>query len=269
MNALSCHELSVKAAHLLAVQQVSAEFAAGQLSAVIGPNGAGKSTLLRALLGLDTPAGGEVRLQGRPLASWSRRERARRLAYLAQGEALPDGAKVRDVVSLGRGAGGWLGGLLPLGGPSQADEDAVTRALRRTDTVQFAERSVQALSGGERQRVSLARALAAEPEFLLLDEPTNHLDLGYVQDLMSALRAEAAGGMGVVAVLHDLTLAAQADRLLLLHQGRVLAQGTPDEVLTPANLHAAYGLHAEVLRHQGRLIVLPQTAEAAASGSRL
>ncbi|ULH14759.1 ABC transporter ATP-binding protein [Deinococcus sp. KNUC1210] len=247
----------MKAGSLLAVQNVRAEFPAGQLSAIIGPNGAGKSTLMRALLGLDAPASGEVRLDGRPLAAWTRRERANKLAYLAQGEALPEGARVRDVVALGRGAGGWMWGLLPLGGWTQADEDAVTQALRRTDTEQFAERPVQSLSGGERQRVSLARALAADPQFLLLDEPTNHLDLGYAADLLSALNTEAAGGMGVVAVLHDLTLAAQADRLLLLHAGRVLAQGTPEEVLTPANLHAAYGLQAEVLRHNGRLIVVP------------
>ena len=109
------------------------------------------------------PQTGEVRLDGRALAAWSRRERAKKLAYLAQGEALPDGARVRDVVALGRGAGGWLWGMLPLGGWTQTDEDAVDWALRRTDTAQFAERPVQALSGGERQRVSLARALAAEP----------------------------------------------------------------------------------------------------------
>ena len=109
--------------------------------------------------------------------------------------------------------------------------------------------------------MALARALAADPTFLLLDEPNNHLDLAGAQALMNALRAEVAAGTGVVAVLHDLTLAAQADRLLLLHAGELLAHGTPEQVLTPAHLHAAYGLHAEVLRHRGRLIVVPQTGE--------
>jgi ABC-type cobalamin/Fe3+-siderophores transport system ATPase subunit len=160
-------------------------------------------------------------------------------------------------VALGRGAGEWRWGLLPPLSQTADEAQAILRAMRRADVMAFAERRVGELSGGERQRVSLARALAAEPAFLLLDEPTNHLDLGYAAELMAYLRCEAAGGMGVVAVLHDLTLASQADWLLLLHQGQVLAQGTPAEVLTPANLYAAYNLRAEVLHHAGRLIVLP------------
>ncbi|WP_424950461.1 ABC transporter ATP-binding protein [Deinococcus sp.] len=255
-TSLSAHDLSVRAGKMIAVQGVNAEFRRGHLTAIIGPNGAGKSTLLRALMGLDAPAGGGVTLAGRPLAEWNRRERAARLAYLAQGEALPPGMRVRDAVALGRGAGEWRYGLLP---PltERADETrAIRRAMERVDVLAFAERRVGELSGGERQRVSLARALAAEPAFLLLDEPTNHLDLAGAQALMNALRAEVAGGIGVVAVLHDLTLAAQADQLLLLRAGELLAHGTPEQVLTPANLHAAYGLHAEVLRHGGRLLVV-------------
>ncbi|WP_407541473.1 ABC transporter ATP-binding protein [Deinococcus radiomollis] len=241
----------------MAVRGVTAEFRRGQLTAIIGPNGAGKSTLLRALMGLDAPAGGAVTLAGRPLSAWNRRERASRLAYLAQGEGLPPGTRVRDVVALGRGAGQWRWGLLPPLVLEQEEASAVERAMGRTDVLNFAERRVAELSGGERQRVSLARALAAEPDFLLLDEPTNHLDLGYAAELTEYLRCEAAGGVGVVAVLHDLTLASQADWLLLLHGGRVLVQGTPEEVLTPANLYTAYNLRAEVLRHSGRLIVIP------------
>ena len=203
---LVAHDLSVRAGKVMAVQGVSAEFRCSQLTAIIGPNGAGKSTLLRALMGLDAPASGEVRLAGRPLHCWSRRERADRLAYLAQGEALPPGARVQGVVALGRGAGNWRWGLLPPLSDDQDDTRAVEQAMRRTDVLPFAGRRVEELSGGERQRVSLARALAAEPGFLLLDEPTNHLDLGYAAELIEYLRCEAAGGMGVVAVLHDLTL---------------------------------------------------------------
>jgi ABC-type cobalamin/Fe3+-siderophores transport system ATPase subunit len=256
-TALSASDLSVKAGKALAVRAVTAQFRRGQFSAIIGPNGAGKSTLLRALMGLDAPSGGSVQLAGRPLAHWNRRDRAAQLAYLAQGESLPPGAKVRDVVALGRGAGEWRWGLLPPLSQTADEAQAILRAMHRADVLAFAERRVGELSGGERQRVSLARALAAEPAFVLLDEPTNHLDLGYAAELMAYLRCEAAGGMGVVAVLHDLTLASQADWLLLLHGGRVLAQGTPEEVLTPANLYAAYNLRAEVLHHAGRLIVLP------------
>ena len=257
-TSLVAHDLSVRAGKVMAVQGVSAEFRRGQLTAIIGPNGAGKSTLLRALMGLDAPASGAVHLAGKPLHSWSCRERAARLSYLAQGEALPPTARVRDVVALGRGAGDWRWGLLP---PLSGDQDearAVEQAMRRTDVLPFAGRRVEELSGGERQRVSLARALAAEPSFLLLDEPTNHLDLGYAAELMGHLRCEVTGGLGVVAVLHDLTLASQADWLLLLHKGQVLAQGTPEQVLTPEHLKAAYNLNASVLRHSGRLIVVPE-----------
>ncbi|WP_051086999.1 ABC transporter ATP-binding protein [Deinococcus apachensis] len=258
VDTLGAHDLHVRAGSFPAVRGVSACFQAGQFAAVIGPNGAGKSTLLRALLGLNTPETGEVWLSGRSLRGWPRSERARRLAYLAQGEVLPPDARVRDVVALGRGAGEWRWGLIPTRPWTQADEDAVTDALTRTDTLRFADRRVSELSGGERQRVSLARALAGQPRFLLLDEPTNHLDLAYGLEVIRHARCEAAGGLGVIAVLHDLNLAARADWLLLLHEGRALAQGTAEEVLTPANLHAAYGLRARVMRDADRLLVIPE-----------
>ncbi|MFC4452393.1 ABC transporter ATP-binding protein [Deinococcus sonorensis] len=257
MSVLEARALHVRAGSWPAVRGVDARFEAGQLTAIIGPNGAGKSTLMRALLGLELTERGEVWLDGRPLARTPRRERARQLAYLAQGEPLPEQARVRDVVALGRGAGGWLWGLVPLAADTPQDEQAVLEALRRTDTLQFAEREVRQLSGGERQRVALARALCAEPRLLLLDEPTNHLDLSYGLELLHTLRQEVERGLGVVAVLHDLSLAARADRLYLLHHGEVLASGPPEQVLTPEHLHAAYGVQVEVLQHRGRLVVLP------------
>ncbi|AZI41664.1 ABC transporter ATP-binding protein [Deinococcus psychrotolerans] len=260
---LEALNLSVKAGDLLAVQQVSAAFERGRFSAIIGPNGAGKSTLMRALAGLTPVQSGEVQYQGRALPDYSRRERARSLAYLAQTEALPTETKVRDVVALGRGAGEWLWGLFPhhplsLGSLSLDDEQAIDRAMQRTDTAHFADRAVAELSGGEQQRVSLARALAANPQFLLLDEPTNHLDLAYALNLIETLRQEAGSGLGVVAVLHDLNLAARADHLLLLHQGRVVAQGSAESVLTPQHLAAVYGVQVDVIRHGGRLVVVPE-----------
>ncbi|MFT2721832.1 ABC transporter ATP-binding protein [Deinococcus sp. A31D244] len=237
---------------------VTVAFAPGEFTAVIGPNGAGKSTLLRALIGLTPVTRGEVRLADRPLRDWSRAERSRALAFLAQSEGLPAATRVRDVVALGRGAGDWRFGLLPRSPWTPEDEAAVDAALDRTDTRRFEDRRVSELSGGEAQRVALARALAAQPRFLLLDEPTNHLDLAYALDVVRYLRCEVAGGLGVVAVLHDLNLAARADRLVLLHAGQVLASGQPADVLTPAHLHAAYGVRVRVVQDSDRLLVIPE-----------
>ncbi|ACO45024.1 ABC transporter ATP-binding protein [Deinococcus deserti] len=255
---LQAVDLHVRAGSFPAVRGVSADFEPGRFTAVIGPNGAGKSTLLRALLGLSPPESGEVRLDGQPLRHWTRAQRSSALAYLAQGEAVPESARVRDVVALGRGAGSWKWGLIPTRPWTDEDEEAVRGALDRTDTRRFEHRKISELSGGERQRVSLARALAAHPRYLLLDEPTNHLDLAYALDVIRYVRCEVAGGLGVVAVLHDLNLAARADRLVLLHQGQVLAAGPPDEVLTPDYLHAAYGVRVSVTRTAGRLLVIPE-----------
>jgi iron complex transport system ATP-binding protein len=255
---LEARDLSVAYGARAALRGVNARFSAGELTAVIGPNGAGKSTLLRGLLGLLPVSGGEVRLAGRPLSAWRRAERARQLSYLAQGEPLPEDATVRDVVRLGRGAGDWLWGLLPLRADTEEDEAAVHTAMERTDTLRLADRKVADCSGGERQRVALARALAAQPRLLLLDEPTNNLDLSHGLDLLRYLRCEVAGGLGAVVVLHDLTLAALADRVLLLHDGRVTAFGTPAEVLTPSLIERVYGVRVTVHTLNGRLLVVPE-----------
>lgn len=164
---------------------------------------------------------------------------------------------MREAVSLGLGAGAWLGGLLSFGALSQREEDAVNEALQSVGLLALAERRISELSGGEAQRAALARALVASPQYLLLDEPTNHLDLGHAAALLSELRRLARLGLGVVAVLHDLNLAARADILWLLRAGEVLAAGPPAEVLTAPLLEAAYGLRAEVLSVRGKLVVLP------------
>jgi len=234
--ALRADALTVRRGGRTVLDRVSLALPAGEWIAVVGPNGAGKSTLLTALAGLRPPDGGTVTLQARPLAAWPARERARALAWLSQhGEADGD-LPVRDLVMLGRLPHHGL-----LGAPQPADRAAVEAALRETDCAHLAERRLTALSGGERQRVLLARAFATGAPVLLLDEPTTHLDAPHQQALLRGLRARADAGGTVVAVLHDLTLALRADRLLVLCDGALRADGPPAAAEVRDALVAAAG----------------------------
>ena len=232
MNAppLRCEALALSLGGRRVIDGVTLDFEAGCWCAVVGPNGAGKSTLLGLLAGLRSPDSGQVSLQGRALAGWPPRQRAQQLAWLSQqGEADGDIA-VRDVVRLGRLPRHGL-----LGTPDGADEAAVDAALAETECGPLAQRRLSALSGGERQRVLLARALAVGAPVLLLDEPTTHLDAPHQRALCRSLRERARAGGTVVSVMHDLTLALGAHRVLVMRQGRIVADGAPHE----AALHAA------------------------------
>lgn len=214
-----------------AVDGVTLSLYAGQWAAIVGPNGAGKSSLLTLLAGLRAPDAGRIFLQGHDLATLPARERARGLAWLSQqGEAEGDIA-ARDVVRLGRLPRHGL-----FGAPDAADEAAVDRALDETEAAPFAARRLSELSGGERQRVLLARALAVEAPVLLLDEPTTHLDAPHQRTLLRGLAARARGGAAVAAVLHDLTLALAADRVLVMAGGRIQADGAPADAALRAAL---------------------------------
>ena len=226
---------------------------------VVGPNGAGKSTVIGLLTRVLEPTRGEVTLDDVPLRKWSRLELARRVAVVPQGGELPGDFSVYDVVMMGRTPHTGFWGFWAAEGP--ADVAVVERAMRRTDTWAFRDRRVEALSGGERQRVLLARALAQEPAYLLLDEPTNHLDLKYQIEVLSMTRLEVARGLGALVVLHDLNLAARVcDRVLVLHQGRLRATGTPAEVLTETLIREVYGADAHVFLQPGTRtpVVLPR-----------
>jgi iron complex transport system ATP-binding protein len=223
----------------------------------LGPNGAGKSTLLRLLTGLLDPDSGRVLLDGTPLAAVSLRERARAVGYLPQDGVVHWRLTVAAVVALGRlpHQGAWGG---TWAGPSSDDRAAVARAMQATGVAEWADRPLATLSGGERGRVLLARARAGEPRILLVDEPTAGLDPGHALDAMTLLQEIASGGTLVIAVLHDLTLAARfCDRLLLLHEGVLQADGPPAEVLTPAALARVYGVTAIHGARDGALYVVP------------
>jgi len=235
------------------VREVTAEIETGDWVALIGPNGAGKTSLLRAVAGL-LPCDGSVSLEGASLAELGRRERAQRLALVPQEPRTPPWLTVAEYVLMGR-----TPYLRPLAREGDADHDAAARALSRLDLDELAERTLGTLSGGERQRVVVARALAQEASIVLLDEPTASLDIGHQQqalDLLDALRETE--GLTLVAAMHDLTLAAQyADRVLLLDQGRVVADGAPAEVLTEEALAQHYGARVRVVTLDDGVAVLP------------
>jgi iron complex transport system ATP-binding protein len=217
---LAARDLLVHRGGRCVLDGVSLELPAGQWMAVVGPNGAGKSSLLAVLAGLLAARAGTVSLMGRELSTWTARERASRLGWMdQQGRAEGDLAAI-DVVRLGRlpRQGLW-------GAPDADDEAAVQQAMLDTECTAFAHRRLNELSGGERQRVLLARALAVQAPVLLLDEPTSHLDAPHQRALLRGLQARTRQGMATLTVLHDLTQALAADRVLVLADGRVQAQG--------------------------------------------
>ena len=237
------------------VGDVDLAVGAGEWVALIGPNGAGKTSLLRAVAGTIAHAG-SVSVDGVDRSTLSRREAARRIAMVAQRPMLPDATTVLDYVLLGRTP--HLGYLAV---ESDRDVEVALGALDRLGADSLAERRLGSLSGGERQRVVLARALAQQADVLLLDEPTTSLDVGHAQqvlELVDELRIERR--MAVVAAIHDLTLAGQyADRLIMLDEGRVVASGTPDDVLTEEGLRAFSGASVSILHGPaGEVVVVPR-----------
>ncbi len=226
--------------------------APGSFVGILGPNGCGKTTLLRCIAGLQRGSAGDIRIEGVGLGRLSPAALARRLALQAQDATAALGFTVRDVVGMGR----LVHRRSPFGGAAAGvqatvDRAAVDRALEKLELTGLAERPVERLSGGERQRVMIARALAQEPRILLLDEPTNHLDIHHRFAVLDLLRSLARSqGVTVVATLHDIDLAARwCDRILLMRDGRLLADAAPEDALTPDRLAAVYRVAARVDRH--------------------
>ena len=233
------------------LQDIHLPVLAGCWTSIVGPNGAGKSTLLRALAGL-MPHTGTVHLLGRELADWPRRDKARALAWLGQNEAAADDLTVYDVAMLGR---------LPhqpwLAPPSAADHAAVEQALRATHAWDWRQRTLGGLSGGERQRVLLARALAVQAQVLLMDEPLANLDPPHQTDWLHTMRALVDAGGTVVSVLHEVSLALQADDMVVMAAGRVLHQGACGAPDTHSALEQVFDHRIHVRHLDGMWMALP------------
>ncbi|MCJ8159657.1 ABC transporter ATP-binding protein [Sphingomonas sp. LaA6.9] len=258
MVTLSISALHVSLGKRAVLQGIDAELEGGSLIGIIGPNGAGKSTLARAILHLIEPISGMIALDGANVTTMSRDAIARRIAYLPQGQTLHWPLTVERLVGLGR-----LPHLAPFSRLMPADTQAIERAMQCADVMALRRRNALELSGGERARVLLARALAVEADVLIADEPLAALDPGHQLQVMELLAAQAHAGALVIAVLHDLTMAARyCDRLLLIDEGRLAADGDADAVLTEALLERVYGVRAWTGVADGHRLIVPMSLTA-------
>ena len=253
---LRAENVHVRLGARAALAGIDVQIEPGLFTIVVGPNGAGKTTLLRSLAGLLAPHRGAVTIDGKPLVRLSGSERARTIAYLPQGGRIAWPIPVASIVALGRMPHGERGEALPDGG-----RRAVAAAIAALGLQGFEERPATELSGGERARVLVARALATEAPILLADEPVAALDPRHQLLVLDLLRARARAGSAVVAVMHDLPLAARfAERILLMREGRLRADGTPRAVLTTEHLAASFGLEATVTEQDGTVLLTPWRA---------
>jgi len=262
---LECKNLGFSYQRNRVIEDVSLSFDKGQVIGLIGPNGAGKSTLLKLLMGLAEPVEGQVLLDKRPLQTYPRREIARRISLVPQDVSIGYAFTVREIVAMGRNP--HLGSFQP---ETDRDIELIRRALEKTDLLGMVDRRVDQLSGGERQRVFIARALAQETPILLMDEPTASLDLCHQLEVLTLVSELAKEGHLAITAMHDLEQASRfCHRLVLLSQGRIVADGTPDEVLTADNLRRYFSIEARVERGVGKDHCIRVTALKAYPQSRL
>ena len=246
---LEARSIRVHASGKPIVNTASLSVSSGELVGLIGPNGAGKSTLLKAMLGLRPKISGDILLDGEDFLAQPAHLRARRLAYLPQDRRVEWRLPAADIVMLGR-----YPHRARFGAPTPEDRAAVARALDAVDGHAFLDRPINLLSGGERTRILLARALAVEAPILLADEPIAALDPYHQLHVMEVLRARAHAGAAVLAVIHDLALAARfTDRIVLMHEGAIAAKGRPGDVLTAANLARIYRIQPDAALGYARL----------------
>ena len=232
------------------IKEITLSLQTGDFVGVIGPNGCGKSTLIRALTGILKPESGLVALKGKAIWTLSRRQIARQIAVIPQETTLLFGFSVIDLVLMGR-----TPHLRRLQRPGKNDLALALESLDQTNMLPLKDRKITELSGGERQRAVIARALVQEPSLLLLDEPDSHLDIGHQTEIFELLLdLNSTKGLTLLCVSHNLNLAsAYCRRLLLMQNGRILATGTPKEIITPNNIRSTYGVNAVVHEPMARM----------------
>jgi len=240
---LESKELSFNYDRKVVLDGVSFEVRKGEILGILGPNGCGKTTLLKNLNKNLSPAGGCILLDGEDLEDIAKRDIARKIAVVPQTNEIHFAFTVRDMVAMGRMP---FQGMLS--GENAEDKEIIDRAIERTGLTQLADRHINTMSGGERQRVIIARAIAQTPQIILMDEPTLHLDISMQFDALDLIRELAKeSGLTVVIVSHDLPMVARyCDRILMIHDHRIHAIGTPEEVLTPDNMRIVFRLDAEL-----------------------
>lgn len=239
---LACSNLMFDYGKQQVINNINLNFATGEFVGLIGPNGAGKSTLLNLLMGMIKPTKGYVNLSGQPLKQYKQRDIARQISLVPQDVSIDYAFSVREIVAMGRNP--HLGPFQP---ETKRDRELIHLAMEKTDLLQMDTRNVNQLSGGERQRVFIARAIAQEAPILLMDEPTANLDLCHQLEVLNLVKALTEEGQLAISAIHDLELASRfCDRLILIHEGKIAAQGSPSQVLTKENLYRFFAIEAEI-----------------------
>jgi iron complex transport system ATP-binding protein len=254
MTKLTVRDLRVELDRKTIVSKIDIEVSIGQWVCIIGPNGAGKSSLLKALAGI-VASTGEILIDDSNMRDLSERDRACWIAYVAQEPVMPNGMRVFDYVLLGRTAH-----LKMLATESPKDLEIAHYVISELDLLDFSDRDVATLSGGERQRVAIARALTQASPIILLDEPTTALDVGYQQEVLELIdKLRNENKIAVISTMHDLTVSGlYPDRLMLLAEGKVVASGSANTVLTPENIARHYGANVTVINHESGPVVIPE-----------
>lgn len=253
MKLIEAKNISVTLGKREILKDVHIDLEAGEIVGLIGPNGAGKSTLIRALAGVSMPSSGEITILGQDQKKMKEKDRAKTVAYMPQNEWIYWPLPVERVIALGR-----IPHLMPWQQISQKDEQIVTETMKLTDVKHLVGRSADQLATGEKRLVMLSRVLAVDSPILLADEPVAALDPNHELQVMQLLKTIAEKGRGVMVVLHHLTLAARfCNRLFLMHHGRMVASGSPREVLTPEKIKNTYGVEVKYGNESDGFYVIP------------